>query len=259
MKAMGLGAVLVLSIVGSGCKKEFVPEPPKMTSYATRDFEWDEVQRIVIMPIANRSSVPSAPEQVQQALAAELQRSGRFEVVVARNDSLDPKTEDVFISGKFDEEELLRVKQRYQAQGVMFVQITQYTPYNPPQLGISVLLVSPAEAVVISAIDGLWDMRDTGTLGRARHYASNSLAFPDSLFGNDRMLDSPQTFQRFVAYEVAQVVETATHKPSPPPAMFNPESMAGNAMPGSTPLPTGPSITPVSQQAFTPAPVPSAE
>lgn len=255
MRTLCVLALLGLGLFGVGCKsKEFVPEPPKLTSYSTREFEWDEVQRIVLMPLANRSNVPAASAQVQQALVAELQKSGRFEVVLGRSDSQDPRTEDVFASGKFDEEQLLHVKHRYQAQGVLFVQITQYSGFNPPQLGLSMLLVSPAEAVVIAAVDGLWDMREAGTLARARHYAGQNLNFPDSLFGDDRILDSPQTFQRFVAYEISQVIETATHK-----ANANSGAMG---MPGSlatSPMSSGASFTPVSQQGLQPAPVPSAE
>lgn len=259
MRTFCVLALLAVAAFGAGCKnKDFVPEPPKLTSYSTREFEWDEVQRIAIMPVANRSNVPAAAEQVQLALVNELQKSGRFEVVQVREDSQDPKAEEVFASGKFDEEKLLLVKHRYQVQGVLFVQVTHYSGYNPPQLGLSMLLVSPAEGVVISALDGLWDMRDTGVLGRARHYANQHLTFPDSLFGDDRILDSPQTFQRFVAYEVAQVIETATHKPNP--------QQNGYGMPGSyatSPQPTGPAITPVSQQdvqpPLQPLPVPSAE
>ncbi len=259
MRTFCLLALLSLIAVGSGCKnKDFIPEPPKLTSYSTREFEWDEVQRIAVMPFANRSNIPAASEQVQQALVAELQKSGRFEVVQVREDSQNPKAEDVFASGKFDEEQLLHVKHRYQVQGVLFVQITHYSGYNPPQLGLSMLLVSPAEGVVISALDGLWDMRDTGVLGRARHYAGQNLAFPDSLFGDDRILDSPQTFQRFVAYEVAQVIETATHKPSPQAQQLGQPGAYAN-----TPVSNGAAITPVSQpiqpQPLQPLPVPSAE
>ena len=207
-------AVLTASLLPSllaGCRqKEVVPEPMRFTEYATQDFDWDQIQRVVVMPVANRSDAPQLPEQMQRALAAELQRTGRFEVLMAKNDSEDPHTDEVFSDGRFDEDKLLKIARRYNAQGVLFTKITEYHPYTTPRIGLSLLLVSPAEAVVVAAADGLWDLREAQTQGRARNYVKQNLDFGESLFDTERVMTSPHNFQRFVAYELANALEIST-------------------------------------------------
>ena len=200
-----------LAISLAGCRsEEIVPQPMRFTEYATQDFDWEQIQRVVVMPVANRSDTPQVPEQMQRALVAELQRTGRFEVFMAKNDSEDPHTDEVFSGGKFDEEKLLKISKRYNAQGVLFAKITEYHPYTTPRIGLSLLLVSPAEAVVIAATDGLWDLREAQTQGRARCYVQKNLEFGESLLETDRVLVSPHNFQRFVAYELANALELST-------------------------------------------------
>lgn len=239
MNRFFLCSMLGLAAALGGCKsKELAPELPPYTSYSTPDFDFDTVQRIVLMPVGNRSDVPELSGQMQRAIATELQRSGRFEVVMARNDNEDPDTRSVFTSGTFDEASMLKIHQRYQAQGIMFAEVTQYHGYNPPRLGLNVLLVSPAESVVVASIDGLWDLGEAQTLRRARAQAKQSIDIPGSLFGEDRLLDSPNALHRFVAYEVAQAIEKSTLRQVPIDEM-------GNA------LPEGADMTTVSQPAVT--------
>ena len=66
---------------------------------------------------------------------------------------------DVFNRGQFDELELLRVAREYDAQAILFGKVTQYYPYTPPKIGLSLIMISPAEGVAIASADGLWDAR----------------------------------------------------------------------------------------------------
>lgn len=206
--------LLLLLAVGlmPGCKhlhalKDKTPQGPRFTDYTTEDFDWESIQRVVIMPVANRSDTPQVAQQMERALAAEMQRNGRFEVLMSQGSSEDRGTAEVFLSGRYDERDMLRLYHRYGAQGILFVKVTQYHPYSSPRLGLSMLLVSPAEGVVIAATDGMWDLRQGDTQQRARNYVKDFLEFDDSLFETDRVMQSPYTFQRFVAYEVSKALE----------------------------------------------------
>jgi len=44
------------------------------------NFDWSSIQRVVLMPLGNRSAYPHVAEELQSNLAAELQRAGRFEI-----------------------------------------------------------------------------------------------------------------------------------------------------------------------------------
>lgn len=213
-------ALLVLAVgMLSGCKhlnplKKQTAEGPQFTHYTTKDFDWNSIQRVVLMPVANRSDIPQVSDQLQKALAAEMRRNGRFEVLMSENSSEDRGAAELFLSGKFDERAMLKLYHRYGAQGILFTKVTQYQPYTNPRIGLSLLLVSPAEGVVIAATDGLWDLRQVHTQKRARKYVAEHLDFSGSLFETDRIMDSPYNFQRFVAHEVAQSLERTTLFPS---------------------------------------------
>ncbi len=165
--------------------------------------DWSSIQRVVLMPIANQTAYPKVADEIQSNLAAELQRAGRFDIVVATREDPGAKARDIFGSGSFDEIELLRIAREYQAQAVLFGQVTQYHPYNPPRVGLSLLMVHPAEGIVIATSDGLWDARETETAAQAKQHYGQSLSWPQNMLGADRVLESPDVFQRFVSQQIA--------------------------------------------------------
>jgi hypothetical protein len=165
--------------------------------------DWSSIQRVVLMPIANQTAYPKIAEEMQTNLAAELQRVGRFDIVVASREDPGAKAHDIFSRGQFDEIELLRVAREYQAQAVLFGQITNYHPYNPPRIGLSLLMIHPAEGIVIATSEGLWDAREAGTAAQAKQLYGQTLSWPQSMLGADRVLESPDVFQRFVSQQVA--------------------------------------------------------
>lgn len=207
MRSCACLLALVLAI-GWGCahKRTAVVMPPAPAPYqqfVAQNFDWSSVQRIVLMPLANQTAYPKVTEELQANLAAELQRTGRFDIVVATRDDPGARAQDIFRGGQFDELELLRVAREYQAQAVLFANVTQYHPYAPPRVGMSLLLVSPAEGVAIASADGLWDARETTTALQAQAFYKQSLNWPQSLMGADRILESPDVYQRFVCQQVA--------------------------------------------------------
>ncbi len=184
---------------------------------------WPSVQRIVLMPVANQTAYPKVDDEFQANLAAEIQRVGRFEIVVATRDDPGARAQDIFANGQFNELEVLRVAREYQADAVLFASVTQYHPYAPPRLGASLLLIGPAEGIAIASINGLWDMREGNTAKQAQAYFKQTLNWPRSLMGSDRMLESPDVFQRFVGQQIAMSLN-----PSPAGAI-GPSSLPNNA------------------------------
>lgn len=171
--------------------------------FVARNFDWSTVQRIVIMPLANQTPFPRVGDEMQSNLAAELQRAGRFEIVREANEDLGARAADVFASGRFNEIEVLRIAREHQADAVLFANVTQYHPYARPRVGLSMLLVSPAEGIAIASLSGLWDAREATTSIQAQAYFRQSQNWPRSLLGTDRVFESPDVFQRFVCQQIA--------------------------------------------------------
>lgn len=198
--------LLALATLGGGCAHDRPAEvmaTAPFQQYLDPRVDWGSVQRVVLMPLANQTAYPRIADEMQTNLAAELQRAGRFDIVVATREDPGASARDVFARGQFDEVELLRVAREYQAQAVLFGQVTQYHPYNPPRVGLSLLMVHPAEGIAIASAEGLWDAREVGTASQAKQLYGQSLSWPQSVLGTDRVLESPDVFQRFVSQQVA--------------------------------------------------------
>ena len=176
--------------------------------YVATNFDWSSVRRVVLMPLANQTAYTRVHEEMQANLAAELQRAGRFEIVVATREDAAVRALDVFVSGQFNEIDLLRIAREYQADAVIFANVTQYHPYTPPRVGLSLLLVSPAEGVVVASLTGLWDMREKNIAEQAELEFAQHQEFSRSLRGPERVLESPDVFQRFVCRQIAVSLAT---------------------------------------------------
>lgn len=201
-----LFALFSLSLSG-GCAHDRPPDAMAAVApfqqYLDPRTDWSAIQRVVLMPLANQTAYPKVSEEMQTNLAAELQRAGRFDIVVATKEEASAKARDIFAKGQFDEVELLRIARDYQAQAVLFGQVTQYHPYNPPRVGLSLLMIHPAEGIAIATSDGLWDAREIATANQAKQLYGKSLSWPQSMIGADRVLESPDVFQRFVSQQIA--------------------------------------------------------
>lgn len=212
-------------------------EPAPYQQYVAPNFDWTTVKRVVLMPMANQTAYAQASAEIQRNLAAELQRAGRFDVVVATQEDVGARAREVFAHGSFDELELLRVAREYDAQAVLFGLVTQYHPYAPPRVGLSLIMISPGEGVAIASADGLWDARETVTAHQAQQYVHQKLNWRQSLIGSDRALESPDVYQRFVCQQIA--------------TSFNPPDAAGGFSPVLSTVPT--EILPAGHQTAVPS------
>ncbi|WP_010582245.1 hypothetical protein [Schlesneria paludicola] len=205
----------------SGLRKGSVQEVKNFVApfqqYIATNFDWPSVRRVVLMPLANQTAYTRIHEQMHANLAAELQRAGRFEIVAATREDETLRALDVFLSGQFNEIELLRIAREYQADAVIFANITQYHPYSPPSVGLSLLMISPAEGVVVASLTGLWDMREKNTAEQAEIEFAQHQEFSRSLRGPERVLESPDVFQRFVSRQIAVALDPPAANGTIPP------------------------------------------
>lgn len=193
-----------------------IPAPAPFQQFVAPNFDWSTVKRVVLLPMSNQTAFEHASIELQSNLAAELQRAGRFDVVMATQEDAKVHAHDIFTTGSFDEIELLRIARAYDAQAVLFGNVTHYHPYAPPRVGLQLVMISPAEGVAIASADGLWDARELATARQAQVYLQNRLSWRQGLLGMDRAMDSPDVYQRFVCEQIASTL--------------NPPEMGGTGM-----------------------------
>ncbi len=189
-----------------------LPPPPPVTYSTFRQpgWEWADVARVVVFTPHNESEYTRTDSEFHTALTAELQRLGRFEVVAAPPDEQAALSQVAHRGGSFDQRVLLDIAKRTRADVVVFVSVTQYSPYPRPRMGVVIQAVAPAEGKVIASVDGLWDTADGGIAEQVRAYyrqrekplppyVRNHVIAADDNFAADIALDSPALFQRWVA------------------------------------------------------------
>lgn len=217
--------VSLLTVVVVGCclfHPPPPPAPPPIREYRARDFQWSNVNRVLVLPLCNEAAFYPVAEEVRTALAAELQALGRFEVVAGPcNGPAADLVAQVRVAGRFNEAALIELAHLFRADVIVLATVTQYSPYRPPRLGLAVQAVSPFDAVVVASVDGLWDTAFKATADLACASYCEAFAPRQTSTASVLVLDSPRLFQRFVCGQVARALagfEPAPAPPAPPQA-----------------------------------------
>lgn len=182
-------------------------------AFVNKDFDWRDVRRIVIMPLANQGEYTEASDEMLRTLAPELQNMGDFEVVVGRRESNRNKSDIILTSGQFDELEVLQIARDYNAQAVVFGKITEYRPYGSPVVGMRLVIVSADEGVAIAGIDGVWDAREQRVLDEAVSYYNSQLALDGNVAGQDIIFESPVVFRKYVSHDIGIALNQSRAQP----------------------------------------------
>lgn len=201
-------SLVMLLALAAGCVQHEVQtaqpvEPAPFQQFISDKFDWSSVRRVALMPLANQTEFEHVSAELQSNLAAELERTGRFDVVIVPLEDATVRSRDIFQSGSFDELEMLRVARQHDAQAIVFGNVTHYHPYAPPRVGLSLVMISPAEGVAIASSQGLWDAREMSTARQAKAYVAQTQSWRQGLLGLDRALESPDVYQRFVCQQIA--------------------------------------------------------
>jgi hypothetical protein len=214
-------AVLVIGIGGCGLLSRIPrpfkpppPSPPTFSQYHLDNWNWDDVNRVLVLPFLNESPYTTAGEEIRAAFTSELQKLGRFEVVAGPPDDQAVLAAKIHRSGRFDEVTMLEIGRVTRADVIVQGIVTQYSPYPRPRLGLIIQAVGPREMKIVASVDGLWDTTDRAIAERLRTYyrqrpverpafIRNTFIVSDDAFAGELALDSPALFQRWVCSEAA--------------------------------------------------------
>jgi hypothetical protein len=204
--------LVVLAWTGFGCTQVRQPPPPfapaPFSQYRCGDFNWPAIRRVVIVPLWNESSEPTASRQIAEVLCAELQTLGHFEVLIACLECPPEWSRGVRVSGRFDEIQLVELANEYHADAVLCGAVTHYHAYAPPRIGLSLRMISTAEGIVIASLDGLWDARDRIVADEARSYYGHTVTLSQASASPDVILGSPRLFQKYVCAHASWMMGT---------------------------------------------------
>jgi hypothetical protein len=197
-----IASLAVLTTAWLGCHYPPPPPvPPPVSYFRAPEATSPLVRRVLVLPIEYETK-PAAARRFRQALAAELQSAGLFEVVTPPEDACLPAPCHPPSSGRFDESFLAEMARVWQVDAVIYARLTAYDPYWPPRIGVTLHLVEVREATCLASVDGMWDARDAGTGAHAAAQQTTQTAFA-SLGDPDLVLLAPSYYEVYVACQVA--------------------------------------------------------
>jgi hypothetical protein len=220
MKRLALAVLLASLTAGCCCLFDKgallhrrAPQPATFSQYHQEGWQWERVDRVLVLPFLNESDYTRAGTEVRAAFTSQFQRMGRFEVVNAAPDDKAALAAQIHRGGRFDELAMLELARSTSSDVIVHGIVTHYSPYPRPRMGLILQAVSPQQGKVIASVDGVWDTTDAVLAERCRTYyrqrhrpllpvrERNKVYTADDGFAADLALESPALFQRWVCHE----------------------------------------------------------
>lgn len=143
--------------------------------------------------------------QFVEQLASSIREAQLFEVVTDHRLHGCHCDLDAILHGYFNERHLLDVTGKYNCDALLLTRVNQFDYNWPMKTSVTCALIDRAEAVVVLAVDGMWDV---GSPELARSYSSYVLdqnqMVPSEFLAVTRQ--SPRQLQRFVAWQIARLM-----------------------------------------------------
>ena len=159
-------------------------------------------RRIVIVAPHNRQDRLMEQDLFARALAKHLRSGQQFDVVV----SPDPLCRNSLPMhrGTFNENQLIRLSQRYRADTVLYVELNDVVAYKPMQLSVSHVLVHAAESVALVSASSTIRLDNPHTeaefLNRVQHHCPSAVTAT--------VLHSPTLLIDFAARRTAAAIRS---------------------------------------------------
>lgn len=196
----------LLSVMLSGCQTgkkgaTFVkPAPPQ--NYFSGEPIGIPIRRVALLPIYNDKYPAEQLRLLDSAFNAELTKKSIFEVVTVSRSSM----ENFFGQRQLASVEdlpanlLQKLRERYGVDGIVFTDITHYSPYRPMAIGVRAKLVDATSGEIRWAFDHIFDSGNPAIAEAAKIYQKqynlDSLPLPSD---GGTVLLSPTRFAKFVA------------------------------------------------------------
>jgi hypothetical protein len=173
------------------------------------------VKRVAVLPLTTPTSsalLSAGVDDLGTVLYAELEKSGRFEVIPVSQEQLREWTGQ---SGWRADEQLPlnfldRLRENTGCDGVLFCQLIRYQPYEPLAVGWKFTLVEKGETPkattaplkdpglqILWSADEVFDAGDVGVANAARAYYSQHLRNEAPLSDSSTVLGSPSRFGQY--------------------------------------------------------------
>lgn len=201
-----LRIIALCLFVAVGCSSA----PPQYSSSLnynkTGEFQKTQIRRVLLLPFEYEVDRDAIIEEVTEAFAVELRKTGSFEVVVFNeNKTTHTPERDIWVKGAIDLNTILTLKKRYDTDAVVFGSITHYRPYEPMLLGVKVGMISTDTGAVVWSADGVFDSNENEVAELVKHYFESTHQ-KSALYGWKLILLSMRRYSQFVANQITETL-----------------------------------------------------
>ena len=171
------------------------------------------MRRVAMLPLAGGRYSTEALRNVTAAFQGELNRKTIFEVVQVSGADLEAICGQRTLSSveHIPSEVLHALHERFGAEGVLFTDITNFSPYRPLAIGVRAKLVDTGSAAISWACDVVFDSGQPAVAEAARKF-QQQFSDPHRKLADDggSVLLSPARFAKFVANEAFSSLDTSS-------------------------------------------------
>ena len=199
----------LLAVFTGGCatlhwpRTEVAVAPPPRNYFAPATPD-GQFRRVALLPMSSGSFPDQYVRALDAAFLSELSKRGLFEIVPVSRAQM----EALFGERQFSSTEtlpadaLLRLQERCGVDGVLFTDLTHFSPYRPVSMGVRTKLVAVATGEIRWAFDDVFDAGNTAVAEAAKRFqlACSNEHQPLTSDGGSILL-SPSRFAKYVANE----------------------------------------------------------
>lgn len=161
------------------------------------------IRRIALLPVAGLSTIPeSSLARLDESFLAELNRTARAESLLVSRDLLArlAGSRQLFSTDVLPHDLFTKLAGATQADAVLFVDLTAYSPYPPLKLGIRAKLVDIRSGEMLWNFDNLFDTNEPSVVNAARkHYLDSNPSSGGKGDLSSTVLQNPTRFGTYVA------------------------------------------------------------
>ncbi|OHE71241.1 MAG: hypothetical protein A2007_00165 [Verrucomicrobia bacterium GWC2_42_7] len=199
--------LLASLLIGCGTreiKRDLIPPPPPYKPknvFAPK--ETIPLRRVVLLPIYFEERDAPFLLSLEDIFSCELIKNACFEVVTASKEEMAQLfgKQQINSSSNFPQNFFPLLNNKYDADGVIFIDLLRYQPYKPIIIGIRAKLVEIKTGKILWAFDNIFDAGSPRVSYAAKLFQMKNEQQDYPLDNSDSILHSPSKFSKYVASE----------------------------------------------------------
>lgn len=197
---------LLFAAAAAGCKPGDDKVPAAINHHLSSPRDLYRMRRVMFVALGDDTGHPRIAEDTSAALHKKIQAQRIFHVDMVWPD--EPICRDLPIEKReaLTVQELAQMRQDLRCDAILFGRVTNFMSYPRMQMGLYMRLLDLKDGRLVWAVDHTWDMTDSETEDRAKHFFKHHMRNLYEPANENFLLMSPGAFEQFVAWETARTM-----------------------------------------------------